>query len=104
MSTYRVVMTDPVLFTANAGGGPNEYAFTNLPNPANTVTVAFPGLGATETIIGAWYTPLDNIAALSQFATILVSPNGKGVDVTAHGYPNTASRVRVGLYAFVQMA
>ncbi len=104
MSNLRVVTQSPVLFTGTDGGGSNEFAFTNLPNGPNTVTVPINGMRPSETVIGAWYSPLDNISDLTQFATIQVSPNGREVNISAHGYENSAARVRVTLYAMLAEA
>jgi hypothetical protein len=101
MATYRVDKQNPVLFLGNAGGGPGEYGFPNLPNAPVTVVIDFP-LGAGESILQAWYAPIDNIAALMQFATIDVNPGVGQVAVSAHGYPNTVTRVRISLYALIQ--
>jgi hypothetical protein len=90
----------PVVYTGTAIDPANppstELQLANLPNPPTPHVVAMPGVPSGHQVIAAWYSPYDNIAALSGFATILVAPaGGNQINVSGHGYPGSNTRIRL---------
>lgn len=77
-----------------------ELALANLPAGLTDHTRPMPGVPAGATILATWWAPFDNIAALSGFATILVSPaGGNQIRIQGHGYAGSATRIRLMINA-----
>ena len=93
-----------VIYTGNAIDPANppaqELKLPNLPAGLGSHTVPMPGVPATGTVVAAWWAPHDNIAALSGFATIVVSPGGGNtVTIQGHGYQASQTRMRLMITA-----
>jgi hypothetical protein len=97
----RIDLQIPVFFSGNNGGGPGEIGFPDSPSAATTVPVNVQ-LAAGESIIGAWYTPLDNVGGIDGFSHIEIRWTPTQVNVTALGNAGAGARVRVQLYTLIK--
>jgi len=89
------VVGTPVVYTNNAGGGPDE-----LQAPAQAEAVM--QLDAGVPVLAAWFAPLDNISDLPAIHHIACQPNGTTVDLIAGGEAGQRdARVRLTVYAAV---
>src|SRR5215468_10556368 len=88
----------PVVFTNNAGGGPDEI---QAPQDGQAVMELPAGPG---TVQEAWYCAVDNISDLPAIHHIDCRPNGNLVNLVVGGLPgNRDARVRIRVYAAVQV-
>ncbi len=93
----------PVVYTGNAGGGPNEYNASNNPDAANTHLLHI-GLPKGARVIGAWYVPNHNIPALSAFARIQLGATSGEDDVELYlaGFGNSNQRLRIQVFVLYE--
>ena len=88
---------DPVVFTNNTGGGPNE-----IQAPENSE--ASMELHAGGTVREAWYSGFDNLGDLPAIHRIICTPDGNLVRLTVAGLPgHRDARVRIRVYAAVEI-
>ena len=102
-----VVSLTPVVYTEGAGSpGPNE-----LLAPAGQVAnyelpVAGPRGEPIGQVIGAWHTPVDNIASLGAFPRLDVIPSQRhpdGVQLSASGQPGQQGRIRLRITVLCEL-
>jgi hypothetical protein len=95
--------------TVAVGPATGEYEFSNMANSADNnqpaaQAVAVPGFNAGEQIVAVFWSPFDNIAALSSFRMIDVEQGNVSGQVllTAWGYPNSDATIRIKITAVLE--